>query len=172
MMELDPIKFLFDMMIPLFWFSAAAGIAYDFIRYISRETGITTIWRHIFESIVLLMSAIYSWDWMEEVSTLDSIYGMAGHIIILLPLIAFVYSSYRQNMMALWIEITVNCFLLAGIIFTILYAVSSGTFSLCVFLGLPVNILFVHALLVNYNKLRVRYPHSANRALTIRRRQV
>jgi len=159
MMDLDPIQFIIAMIIPLFWFSAAVGVTYDFIRYISRETGVAIIWRRIFESIVLLMSALYGWDWIGAPGTLNPVYGMAGRTIVLFSLMAFVYSSYRKNSTALWIDIAVNCFLLAGFVFTVLYAVCSDTFALCVFLGLPVNILFIHALLINYNQLRVRYQH-------------
>ncbi|HMI63528.1 MAG TPA: hypothetical protein VK518_21580 [Puia sp.] len=151
------------MIVPVFWFSAAAGIVYDFLRYISRETGLSTIWRHIFESIVLLMSAIYAWDWMEETGTLNPVFGLAGRIIILLSLMALVYSSYRNSIISLWIDIAVNCFLLAGLVFTISYAVSSDTFGLCVLLGLPVNILFIQALLVNYDILRARYPQQGKK---------
>ena len=158
MTDLDPVKFLIAMIVPLFWFSAAVGVVYNFIRYISRESGLTTIWQRIFESIVLLMSGIYGWDWIGE-GELNAVYGLAGHIIILLSLMAFVYSSYRKSIIALWIDIAVNCFLLAGLVFTIFYAVSSSTLSLCIFLGVPVNILFVHALLLNYNKMRAHYPH-------------
>jgi hypothetical protein len=158
MMDLDPIQFFIAMIIPLFWFSAAVGVTYEFIRYISRETGAAIIWRRIFESIVLLMSGIYGWDWIEEPGTLNPVYGMAGRIIVLFSLMAFVYSSYRKNTIALWIDIAVNCFLLAGFVFTIFYAVSSDTFGLCVFLSLPVNILFIQALLVNYNLMRANYP--------------
>lgn len=150
----DPIQFLIAMIVPLFWFSAAVGVVYNFIRYISRETGLTAIWRHIFESIVLLMSGIYAWDWIEGLDVLDPVARLAGHIVILLSLMALVYSSYRKRIIALWIDIAVNCFLLAGLLFTIFYAVCSSTFGLCVFLGLPINILFVHALLVNCNQLR------------------
>jgi hypothetical protein len=161
MMDLDPIKFLIAMIVPLFWFSAAVAVVYDFLRYISRATGLRTIWRHVFQSIVLLMSGIYGWTWMEERGILNPVCGLAGHIIILLSLMAFVYSSYRKSIIALWIDIAVNCFLLAGLVFTIFYAECSSTFSLCVFLSLPVNILFTHTLLVNYNKLRARYLHCA-----------
>jgi hypothetical protein len=156
MMDLDPVQFFIAMIVPVFWFSAAVAIVYNFICYISRETGLTAIWRHIFESIVLLMSGIYVWDWMTEVGTLNPVCALTGRIIILLSLMAFVYSSYRKNVIAVWVDIAVNAFLFAGIVLTIFYAVCSGTFSLCVFLGLPVNILFVHAVLVNYNQLRAR----------------
>jgi len=157
MMDPDPIQFFIAMIIPLFWFSAAVGVAYDFIRYISRETGVAIIWRRIFESIVLLMSALYGWEWIAEAGTLNPVYGLAGRAIVLFSLAACVYSSYRKNIIALWIDIAVNGFLLAGFVFTIFYAVCSGTFGLCVFLCLPVNILFVHALLVNHDQWRVRY---------------
>ncbi len=146
------------MIVPLLWFSAALGVVYDFIQYVSRGNGLIPIWRHIFGSIILLVSGIYAWNWMEEPGTLGPVYGLAGHIIILLSLIALVYSSYRRSIRAVWIDIPVNCFLLAGIVFTIFYAVTSNTFNLCLFLGLPVNILFVQALLINYNQLRSRHP--------------
>ena len=159
-MDLDPnpIQFLIAMIVFLLWFSAATGVVYDFIRYISRATGLRTIWRHIFGNIVLLMSAVYSWAWMGDLRELDHINGPAGHIIILLSLTAFIYSSYRKNIIELWIDIIINCFLLAGLVFTIFCAVCSNNFGMWIFMGLPVNILFAQALLVNYTKLRARYP--------------
>ena len=153
-MDIDPIQFLIAMIVFLLWFSAAVGVVYDFIRYISRETGLNVIWRHIFEGIVLLMAAAYSWVWMGELRELDHINGPAGHIIILLSLTAFIYSSYRKNIIELWIDIIVNCFLLAGLVFTIFCAVRSNNLGMWVFMGLPVNILFIQTLLVNYNQLR------------------
>ncbi len=157
---------LISMIAFLFWFSAAAGIIYDFVRYISRATGLDPIWRHLFESIVLLISGIYAWNWTEEPGTLDPVYGMAGHIIILSSLIALVYSSYRKSIRAIWIDVVINCLLLAGIVFTIFYAVCSNSFDLCVFLGLPVNLLFIQALLVNHNQLRSRHPRRITATIT------
>src|ERR1700709_1880242 len=136
--DFNLVSILISMIVFLFWFSAAVGILYDFVRYISRATGLDPIWRHIFESVVLLISGIYGWNWMEEQDTLNPVYGLGGHIIILSSLIALVYSSYRKSIRAIWIDVVINCFLLAGIIFNIFYAVCSNTFDLCVFLGLPV----------------------------------
>jgi hypothetical protein len=164
--DFNLISILISMIAFLFWFSAAAGIIYDFVRYISRATGLDPIWRHLFESIVLLLSAIYAWNWIDEPGTLDPVYGLAGHIIILSSLIALVYSSYRKSIKAIWIDVVINCFLLAGIIFTIFYAVCSNSFDLIVFLGLPVNLLFIQTLLVNYNQLRTRHPRQIAATIT------
>ena len=87
MMDFDPLQFLIAMIVGLLWFSAAVGIVYDFIRYISRATGLNTIWRRIFESIVLLATGFFSWVWMEEPGTMGRISGLVGHIIIPLSLL-------------------------------------------------------------------------------------
>ena len=161
--DFDPITLLIAMIVSLFWFSAAVGVVYDFIRYISRASGLRAIWRHIFESIVLLTSVVYSWAWMEDLGALDHAYGLAGHIFIFLSMTAFIYSSYRKKIIALWIDIVVNCFLLAAFVFTFFCAICSESFGMWVFMGLPVNILFIQALLVNYNILRAHYPQQGKK---------
>jgi hypothetical protein len=163
MMDFDPIEFLIAMIVGLFWFSAAVGVVYDFIRYISRETGLRTIWRHLFESIILLMAAVYIWIWMGDREAEHILYLLVGHITIVLCLISYIYSSYRKSILVLWLDIVVNCFLLAGLVLTIGYSLFSNDFGMWIFMSLPVNILFVHALLVNYNKLHARYRILPNR---------
>jgi len=157
-MDFDLIQFFIAMIVTLLWFSAAVGIVYDFIRYISRATGLNTIWRRLFESIILLTTGVFSWVWMEEPGTMGRIYGLVGHIIIPLSLIAFIYSTYRRGIISLWVDIAVNCCLLTGVAFLFIYSVCSNNLGAWLFMGLPVNILFIHILLVNYNQLRARYP--------------
>ena len=156
-MDDDPVQLLIAMIVGLLWFSAAVGIVYDFIRYISRATGLDTIWRRIFESIILLTTGVFSWFWMEDPGTMGRIYGLTGHIIVPLSLIAFIYSTYRRSMISLWVDIAVNCCLLTGVAFMSICSVCSNNLGVWLFMGLPVNILFIHILLVNYNQLRTRY---------------
>lgn len=160
--DFNPIQALIDMITSLIWFSAAVGVVYDFIRYISRANGLATIWRHAFESIILLLSGTYGWTWMEDLGTDHPAYLLAGRIIVVLSLMAYVYSSYRKGLTSLWIEITLNCFLFAGLSFSIFCALTADDGSVNIFLGLPINILFIHALLANYNQLRARYTFLPN----------
>lgn len=156
-MDDDPVQLLIAMIVGLLWFSAAVGIVYDFIRYISRATGLDTIWRRIFESIILLTTGLFSWVWMEEPGAMGRIYGLVGHIIIPLSLIAFIYSTYRRSIISLWVDIAVNCCLLTAVTFMFFCAFCSNNLGAWLFMGLPVNILFIHILLINYNQLRARY---------------
>ncbi|HEY4286109.1 MAG TPA: hypothetical protein VGN00_03330 [Puia sp.] len=144
------------MIVSLFWFSAGVGIVYDFVRYISRETGLTTIWRRIFESIVLVMSATYSWVWMEDWQTEHPLCLLVGHVLIVFSLVSYIYSSYRKTILVLWLDLVVNCFLVTALALTIGFSLFLNHFAMGIFMGLPVNILFIHALLVNYNILRAR----------------
>lgn len=153
--NLDLGGLFFFLVLIMLWFVALTGILCDFANYITRRPGINKICKHIFEAMTLLPTIVAGWSWANDRGAVYPTSRQAGHIIILLSLACYFYSVYRKSIAALGIEIVVNCFLLAGWACTIFFSIRLANFGVWVFMGLPVNILFVQALLENYKKLRI-----------------
>jgi hypothetical protein len=145
---------LFLLVLMMVWFFSIIAILSDFAYFITRRSGINKTCKHIFEVTALLPMVFAGWSWRDEQGVAHPASWLAGHIMIILSLVAYIYSIYRKDIAALGIEIVVNCLLFAGWASTIFFSTSLDNFGNWVFIDLPVNILFVQALLENYQKLR------------------
>jgi hypothetical protein len=134
------------------WIIAYIFVVYDLITLISRTARPASVWRHIFESAILIGTG-YVWVSAGEYWSLENnIWPSVAPVTGALVLIAYLYSSYRKRVAVLWLEVMVQVSLLVGAIGIIGLTLMMRFSPLFFIAGIPPAILFINALFIDYRK--------------------
>jgi hypothetical protein len=160
--NLDPLGALIFLLLIGLWFIVLTKTVADLLNYIQRRPVTHTSYRRLSEVLIFLPIVYFGVGGLADPRTIHTASRLIVEIMTPLCLISYFYSSYRKKIGSLGLEIVINGFLLAGFAWIIFglplsYGLNGVVTSLT--LCLPINILFVHVLLENYNKLRAGHPH-------------
>lgn len=146
------------LLICFIWVISYVVVVYDFIAVIGGAIRPRKVWRHIFETTILL-GAAFAWlgfgdDWSLKYLVWRPAVPISGGIVLL----AYLYSTYRKRVIALWLEVMVQLCLLFGIVvimgFTLSAKVDAKWFFFGWFIfGIPISFLFIIAIVASYQRL-------------------
>jgi hypothetical protein len=140
------------LLICVIWVIAYVFVVYDLITFISRIGRPSKLWRHIFESTILT-GAAFVWlnlgdQWALENNLWRPTVPVTGTFVLL----AYLYSSYRKRIPALWLEVVVQVCLLVGVMGIMGFTVMTRFYRVCLIVGIPPCILFISALFPGYQR--------------------
>lgn len=159
MFDFNPAEILCALLIFFIWIISYVFVVYDFIAFIGGAIRPRKVWRHIFETAVLLGSALAWLGFGDDWSLKYQVWRPAVPISEGVVLLAYLYSSYRKRITALWLEVMVQLCLLLGTIammgFTLSAKFDAKWFFFGWFIfGIPISFLFIIAIVTNYKRFR------------------
>ena len=141
------------MLATFIWICAAAAVLCDFIFYLFCRNRINKLGRHISEVLIMGVAALGVWSCAGEIST--AIYRILLYLLTVLCLAAYFYSSHRNKITWIGLEITITLVLLAGLLSTYLFLRLPDGLWVWAILALPVNMLLILALAKNLGIYRM-----------------
>ena len=159
MFGIDTTTYYCLLLICFIWVISYVVVVYDFIAVIGGAIRPRKVWRHIFETAILLGAAVAWLSCGDDWSLKYQVWRPALPISEGISILAYLYSSYRKRVAAIWLEVAVQLCLLFGIVaimgFTVGAKFEASWFFFPWFIfGIPFSFLFIIAIVTNYQRLR------------------
>jgi hypothetical protein len=148
------------LIILIVFFLPAILLSIDFIQYLFREKKLYNIYVYIIIEVVsiTIFPLIYLAlddkrnDCCTESATFSPDHSLTIYTFILISVVAYLISAYKQKILSPIIEVLINTILLFGFILNIFVAIQINVWFLSLLANLPIGLLFLFQLLENHKQ--------------------